>query len=268
MQIGDFADVPVVILCGGEGTRFGIMTQDTPKPLLCIGSEPILIHIMRHYARFGFRKFILCLGYKGLMVKEYFLERELRHRDIRLHLAEGRQEYLGQSERLDWEITFAETGAATQTGARVKRVAPHIQGDRFCLTYGDGVADIDLSALMAFHLSHGRTGTLTGVHTRSQFGELQCEGDSVRAFIEKPHRKSLVNGGFFVFERQFLESISNDSGCILEKEPLESLAAADQLKVYDHTGFWQCMDTFKDYRMLNDMVEDGSAPWIPAGGGR
>lgn len=268
MKYDSFAEIPVVILCGGEGTRFGALTQDTPKPLLCLGDEPILVHIMRHYASYGFRKFILCIGYKGLMIKEYFLERELRQRDLRLHMSDGRQEFLGQSQHLDWEITFAETGATTQTGARVKRVAPHIRHDRFCLTYGDGVSDINLASLMSFHLAHGKTGTLTGVHTRSQFGELICQGDSVRAFVEKPPLKSLVNGGFFVFEQRFLETIGNDSECILEKEPLKSLAERDELKVYDHAGFWQCMDTFKDYRMLNALWADGNAPWrVPDGQG-
>ncbi len=262
MHRPDLSAVPVVILCGGEGTRFGPMTQDTPKPLLSIGKEPILMHIMRHYAHYGFRKFILCLGYKGLMIKEYFLDRELRQRDMRLHMAEGRQEFLGQSERLDWEITFAETGATTQTGARVRRIAEHVDADRFCLTYGDGVSDIDLAAQMAFHRAHGRIGTLTGVRTRSQFGELVVEGGAVRAFVEKPPVASLVNGGFFVFERAFLDLIPDDPACILEQDPLEGLAAADQLQVYEHGGFWQCMDTFKDYRLLNGLLDGGKAPWV------
>ncbi|MGB8815066.1 MAG: sugar phosphate nucleotidyltransferase [Paracoccaceae bacterium] len=258
-------DIPVVILCGGEGTRFGQLTQDTPKPLLRIGPEPILMHIMRLYAAAGFRRFVLCLGYKGMMIKDYFLERDLRQRDFRLNLADGSRAFLGDSESLDWEITFAETGASTQTGARVRRVAQHIDAPRFCVTYGDGVADIDLPALIRFHTAHGRIGTLTGVRTRSQFGELLCDGDSVRAFVEKPPVRALVNGGFFVFERSFLDRIGDDPNCILEREPLEGLATTDQLKVFEHNGYWQCMDTFKDYRALNELYDSGDAPWIGAG---
>jgi glucose-1-phosphate cytidylyltransferase len=261
----DRSDIPVVILCGGEGTRFGEATRDRPKPLLEIGSEPILVHIMRLYARQGFRRFILCLGYRGTMIKEYFLQRDIREQDLRIDLAAGTRTFLGGADRLDWDITFAETGPRTQTGARVRRVARYIDAPRFMLTYGDGVADIDLRALLAFHLAHGRTGTISGVQASSQFGELAIEGDSVRAFVEKPKVKSLINGGFFVFERAFLDLIPDDPDCILEREPLERLAATDQLKVRRHDGFWQCMDTFKDYRLLNELYAEGAAPWVPAG---
>lgn len=258
-------DIPVVILCGGEGSRFGQMTQDTPKPLLPVGPEPILMHIMRIYAQHGFRKFILCLGYKGMMIKDYFLERDLRLRDFRINLADGSRKFTGQSEPLDWEITFAETGSAAQTGARVRRIAKHVDAPLFCATYGDGVADIDLAAQIRFHQAHGRIGTLTGVRTRSQFGELRCDGDLVRAFVEKPPMENLVNGGFFVFNREFLDRISDDPECILEREPLEGLVAEDQLKVFEHAGFWQCMDTFKDYRVLNSMYDAGDTPWMMPG---
>ncbi|MDN5785906.1 sugar phosphate nucleotidyltransferase [Pseudorhodobacter sp.] len=258
-------DIPVVILCGGEGSRFGQMTQDTPKPLLPIGPEPILMHIMRIYALHGFRKFILCLGYKGMMIKDYFLDRDLRLRDFTLNLTNGSRQFMGQSEPLDWDITFAETGANSQTGARMRRIAKHVDAPLFCATYGDGVANIDLTDLVRFHVSHGKIGTLTGVRTRSQFGELRCEGDSVRAFVEKPPMENLVNGGFFVFNREFLDRIDDDPDCILEREPMVGLAAEGQLKVYDHAGYWQCMDTFKDYRALNEMFDAGDIPWKSAG---
>lgn len=254
-------DIPVVILCGGEGTRFGQATQNRPKPLLEIGSEPILVHIMRIYARQGFKRFILALGYRGTMIKEYFLHRDIREKDIRLDLAAGTQEFLGGADRLDWDITFAETGAKTQTGARVKRVADYIDAPRFMLTYGDGVANIDLAALLGFHAAHGKIGTITGVRASSQFGELALDGDTVLSFIEKPKVQALINGGFFVFERRFLDYIADDPDCILEREPLEGLARERELMVHEHTGFWQCMDTFKDYRLLNELSEQPAPPW-------
>ena len=255
------SDIPVVILCGGEGTRFGQATQDRPKPLLEIGGEPILVHIMRIYGDQGFRRFILCLGYRGQMIKEYFLQRDIRERDLRLDLARGTREFLNGEDRLDWDITFAETGAKAETGARVKRIAPYIDAPRFMLTYGDGVADVDLHALLAFHLRHGRTATLTGVRASSQFGELKLDGDTVLSFVEKPKVSACINGGFFVMERRFLDTLPEDPGCILEREPLESLARAGELKVFRHEGFWHCMDTFKDYRHLNELHAEGNAPW-------
>ncbi len=254
-------DIPVVILCGGEGTRFGQATQNMPKPLLEIGGEPMLLHIMRIYARQGFRRFILCLGYRGAMIKDYFLRRDIRESDLRLDLASGRQTLLNGADRLDWDVTFAETGHKAQTGARIRRVGRYIDTPLFLLTYGDGLADIDLGALLAFHRRHGRLGTVTGVRARSQFGELELDGDTVRSFVEKPQVTSVINGGFFVFARDFLNYISDDPDCILEREPLQGLARDGELKVYEHNGFWQCMDTFKDFRALNELFESGAAPW-------
>ncbi|SDD53866.1 sugar phosphate nucleotidyltransferase [Ruegeria marina] len=254
-------DIPVVILCGGEGTRFGQATQGLPKPLLEIGAEPILVHIMRLYAQQGFRRFILCLGYRGTMIKEYFLDRDIRESDLRLDLSAGKREYLGGADRLDWDITFAETGPKTQTGARVRRVKQYIDTPRFMLTYGDGVADIDLRALLMFHMAHGKIGTISGVQATSQFGELAIDGDTVLDFVEKPKVQALINGGFFVFERRFLDYIPDDPECILEREPLERLAAERELRVRRHSGYWQCMDTFKDYLLLNEIFANGDAPW-------
>jgi len=254
-------DFPVVILCGGEGTRFGQATQNMPKPLLEIGGEPILLHIMRIYARHGFKRFILCLGYRGAMIKDYFLGRDVRECDLRLDLEHGTQTLLGGATPLDWDVTFAETGHKTETGARVQRVSQYIDTPTFLLTYGDGLADIDLGRLLAFHRSHGRIGTVTGVRARSQFGEMVLEGDTVRSFIEKPQVSAMINGGFFIFERRFLEYLSAEADCILEQQPLRRLAGDGELKVFEHGGFWQCMDTFKDYRALNEMFERGGAPW-------
>lgn len=259
-------DIPVVILCGGEGTRMREMTDRMPKPLVDVGGQPILLHIMQLYARQGFTNFILCLGYRGIMIKEAFLDYELRRRDLVLDLERGERQFVGQEERVDmnWRIVFAETGGITQTGGRVGRIAPYISGKRFMLTYGDGLADIDLHGALAFHQAHGRIGTVTGVRPSSQFGVMNVEGDEVLAFAEKPRSPSLVNGGFFIFERSFLDYVSSDTGCVLEREPLERLARERQLRVYEHRGFWRCMDTFKDYRELNDGYAAGAAPWEPS----
>lgn len=259
-------DIPVVILCGGEGTRMREMTDRLPKPLVDIGGQPILLHIMRLYARQGFTNFILCLGYRGIMIKEAFLDYELNRRDLVLDLRCGEREFVGEQDSVDmnWRITFAETGGSTQTGGRVGRIAPYINADRFMLTYGDGLADIDLHAALAFHAAHRRIGTVTGVRPSSQFGVMNVEGDDVLAFAEKPRSPSLVNGGFFIFERRFLDYVSTDTGCVLEREPLEKLSRDRELKVYEHRGFWRCMDTFKDYRELNDSYAAGFAPWEPS----
>ena len=262
MDTNDHSDIPVVILCGGEGTRFGQATQNRPKPLMEIGNEPMLVHIMRLYASQGFKRFILCLGYRGQMIKEYFLQRDIRERDMRMDLANGTREFLNGDEGLDWDITFAETGAKSQTGARIRRIAQYIDAPRFMLTYGDGLSDLDLNALLAFHLAHGKTGTLTGVQATSQFGELKLEGDTVLSFVEKPKVVSRINGGFFVMERSFLDYIPDDPDCVLELEPLEGLSKNGELKVFKHDGFWHCMDTFKDYRHLNEVFSTGQAPWI------
>jgi glucose-1-phosphate cytidylyltransferase len=257
------ADIPVVILCGGEGTRLREATERMPKPLVEIGSEPILLHIMRIYARQGFKNFILCLGYRGVMIKEAFLQYEMRRRDMLVDFAKGQHSFLGEEPDMDWRITMAETGASTQTGGRVARIAPYVKADRFMLTYGDGVSDIDLHKAMAFHLAHGRIGTVTGVQPASQFGVMRVEGDTVTAFAEKPKSTALINGGFFIFERSFFDYLSEAEDCILERRPLERLAGDGQLKVYEHTGFWRCMDTFKDYRELNDAWAAGDMPWVP-----
>jgi len=265
LDTNDHPDIPVVILCGGEGTRFGQATQNRPKPLMEIGNEPMLVHIMRLYASQGFKRFILCLGYRGQMIKEYFLQRDIRERDMRMDLARGTREFLNGDEGLDWDITFAETGAKSQTGARIRRIAQYINAPRFMLTYGDGLSDLDLNALLAFHLAHGKIGTLTGVQATSQFGELKLDGDTVLSFVEKPKVVSRINGGFFVMESRFLDYIPDDPDCVLEKEPLEGLSKDGELKVFKHDGFWHCMDTFKDYRHLNEIYSSGQAPWIKGG---
>ncbi|NIK47332.1 sugar phosphate nucleotidyltransferase [Variibacter gotjawalensis] len=232
-----------------------------PKPLLEIGSEPILLHIMKLYESYGFRRFILCLGYQGVMIKEYFLNREMRSRDMKLVLSTGQRSFLGPDTKSDWEVIFAETGAKTQTGGRIARCAQYIDTPTFMVTYGDGLADIHLGDLLASHLAHGEIGTVTGVGVNSQFGELKIEGERVVGFAEKPATQSLINGGFFVFQKEFLDYLSVDSNCILERDPLEKLAREGKLKVRRHDGFWRCMDTFKDYQALNEAYAAGIAPW-------
>ena len=260
------ADIPVVILCGGEGTRMREMTDRIPKPLVDIGGQPILLHIMQIYARQGFTNFVLCLGYQGIKIKEAFLDYELRRRDLVLDLRKGMRSYSGpeSAAEMNWHIVFAETGERTLTGARIARIADYVKSDRFMVTYGDGLADIDLAEAMAFHRAHGRVGTVTGVRPSSQFGVLGVDGDDVVAFSEKPESTALINGGFFIFERKIFDYLSTDTDCMLERQPLESLAADRQLKVFEHKGFWRCMDTFKDYRELNDAYAAGIRPWVPS----
>jgi glucose-1-phosphate cytidylyltransferase len=235
--------LPVVILCGGEGTRFYEATRDRPKPLAEIGDRPILHHIMRIYAAQGFRRFILCLGYKGEMIAAYFRD----HADAAAR---------------DWDIGFIDTGANSMTGARIRRVRHLIDTEHFMVTYGDGLADIDLRALLAFHMSHGNIGTVTGVQPNSQFGELALDGDRVRAFSEKPKVSSVINGGFFVFRHEFFDYLGTGDDCVLEREPMMRLCQDGQLRLHRHHGFWQCMDTFKDYRQLNELWLSGAPPWV------
>jgi glucose-1-phosphate cytidylyltransferase len=236
-------DLPVVILCGGEGTRLYGAIPDRPKALAAIGERPILYHIMQIYAAQGFRRFILCLGYKGDMIAAFF------------------RDGVPQAVR-DWSIDCVDTGVATMTGARIKRVQHLLDTPHFMVTYGDGLADIDLHALLDFHRAHGSIGTVTGVQPNSQFGELAIDGDHVRAFAEKPKVASLVSGGFFVFRRAFLDYLTADDGCVLEHEPMMRLCREGQLRVRVHHGFWQCLDNFKDYTRLNEYWLSGAPPWV------
>jgi glucose-1-phosphate cytidylyltransferase len=257
----DNRDTPVVILCGGEGTRFQEESQYRPKPLAEIGGWPILCHIMEIYARHGFRRFILCLGYKGELIRDFFVHYDTRLRDFTVRLGEGVPRFLDADRGRGWEVTCIDTGRATMTGARIKRIEHLVQTDHFLVTYGDGVADIDIGALFDFHRSHGGIGTVTGVVPNSQFGQMVLEGDRVTAFAEKPKLPTVINGGFFAFRRSFFDYLAADPGCVLEQEPLQRLAVDGQLRVFRHGGFWQCMDTFKDYRQLNELWASGEARW-------
>ena len=229
----------VVILAGGFGTRLSEETDLIPKPMVKIGDVPILQHIMNYYSGFGHNEFIIALGYKANLIEEYFHSLKTPN----------------------WNVKLIDTGLETSTGGRIKKLESELQ-DEFMLTYGDGVANVDVNALLAYHQSSGTIGTVTGVRPRSRFGELISDGGRVIQFSEKPQtHEGLINGGFFVFERRFLDYLSEDPKCQLEEEPLERLAADTQLSVFAHTGFWQCMDTFRDYQVLNQLWDQGQAEW-------
>lgn len=252
-----------MILCGGMGSRLREETEYVPKPMIDIGGRPILWHIMKGYAAQGFTEFILCLGYKGHLIREYFLHYEAMHSDFTIEL--GRKDSLRLHDshlETGWQITLVDTGLETQTGARIKRASRYLTGERFMLTYGDGVCNVDFRKLIAYHEQQQTLGTVTGVRPSSRFGELLAEDGRVRQFSEKPQtHEGLINGGFFVFEPQFLKYLSDDPGCTLEREPLERLADDGQLSVFRHEGFWQCMDTYRDYQQLKQLWESGQAEW-------
>jgi glucose-1-phosphate cytidylyltransferase len=257
------ADVPVIILCGGKGTRLREESEFRPKPLVSIGGKPILWHIMKIYASYGFTRFVLCLGYKGEMIKDYFYRYELMNNDFSITLGSREVEFHnGHSER-GWRVTLCDTGTETMTGARVKRAHKYVRdAETVMLTYGDGVADIDLPALLSFHRSQKASATITGVHPSSRFGELLTREDRVLSFTEKPQvQGALVNGGFFALRQDFFDYLDDTDGCVLEKEPLESLAKDGGLYVYRHDGFWHCMDTYRDFLVLNQMWESGDCAW-------
>lgn len=251
----------VVILCGGMGTRMKEETEFRPKPLVEVGGMPILWHIMKIYSHYGFTDFILPLGYKGNMIKEYFVNYEWMSNDFTLNLRSRDRNFYYRHNLGDWNITFVDTGFATNTGGRVKRIEKYIQEDEFMLTYGDGVADIDIEKLLKFHRSKNAVATLTGVHPMSSYGVLDVvEKDLIQGFKEKPRLDGWINAGFFVFNRKVFDYL--DSDCVLEKEPLKRLAKEKQLSVFLHHGFWKSMDTFKDQQALNKLwAENNPPPW-------
>lgn len=252
----------VVILCGGQGTRMREETEFRPKPMVEVGGRPLLWHIMKHYAAYGLDEFVLCLGYRGAMIKEYFLNYRVLNSDFTVDLAAGGVSY--ETDRPeDWRVTLADTGDDVMTGARVKRVERYLgDADLVLCTYGDGLADVDLDALVAFHRAHGRLATVTGVLPPGRFGRLAVDGDAVRDFTEKPvEDEGRINGGFFVFSRGVLDRLSTDASCVLEREPLERLAEDDELRMFRHDGFWQCADTVRDVELLRSLWRHDGAPW-------
>lgn len=253
----------VVILCGGFGTRFREETAYRPKPMVDIGERPILWHIMKYYAAFGHHEYVLSLGYKGRMIKEYFANYELMNSDVTFELGRPDQPQIHHAHgEVGWRVTLADTGLNALKGARLKKVERHVRGDTFMVTYGDGLADVDLDGLLRFHRSHGRIATVTGINPTSRFGELGIEGDQVKTFREKPRSaNSLVNGGYFVFNRRIFEYLAADDSCDLEVGPLEQVARDGELMVFQHRGNWACMDTDRDRAHLNKLWDEGTAFW-------
>jgi glucose-1-phosphate cytidylyltransferase len=252
-----------VILCGGRGTRLGEHGAGIPKALIEIGGKPVLWHLLKIYAQHGLNDFILCLGYLGDAIKRYFLEQQWIDADFTIEMSQAGEYKLQKHETFkeDWRITFAETGLDTNTGGRVKRIEKFLGDDQtFCVTYGDGLADVDLPGLLEFHHQHGKIATLTAVHPRSSFGLLKLDAaGAVIDFEEKPVMEDWINGGFFVFDRQLFDYLGDN--CVLEREPLQRLADERQLIAYQHTGFWKCMDTYKDNVEFNQLWDAGEAGW-------
>jgi glucose-1-phosphate cytidylyltransferase len=260
------SEVPVFILCGGLGTRLREETEVRPKPMVPVGNHPILWHIMRTYSHYGFKNFVLCLGYKADVIKSYFLNYptmnsdftiELKTNDIKVHKIDHEQ---------DWTVTLADTGELTMTGARVARAAAKYLGnaEHFAVTYGDGVTDADLADALDFHLAQGKIGTVLGVNPPSRFGELKLDHDEVVEFAEKPEfADNWINGGYFFFKRDILRYLNAEEGCVLEREPLIKLARDHQLSIRKHRGFWYAMDTQRDREYLNKLWDSGQAAWRP-----
>jgi glucose-1-phosphate cytidylyltransferase len=257
--------VKVVILAGGLGTRLSEETAFKPKPMVEIGERPILWHIMKGYSHHGIDDFVLCLGYKGWVIKEFFLNYHAMTSDLTVHLGQDRApEHGGRPVAEKWNVALAETGEATQTGGRVTAVRPYLEGNEpFCLTYGDGVADVDIGELVRFHKQHGKIATVTAVRPPSRFGEMRMTADVVSEFNEKPQvAEGFINGGFFVFDAARIWAyLGTDPMTLLEREPLQRLTADGELVAFRHTGFWQPMDTLREYHLLNDLWNSGKAPW-------
>jgi glucose-1-phosphate cytidylyltransferase len=254
-----------VILCGGKGTRLREETEYRPKPMVPIGGMPILWHIMKIYAHHGVKDFILCLGYKGEMIKDFFRNYLWATSDVTLELGKTKSvTFHDHADELEWKVTLAETGEESMTAYRVKRIEKYLGGDdTFLLTYGDGVGNIDITASIDFHRRQGRTCTLTGVHPPGRFGELGIRADAaVTHFNEKPQSEGgYINGGFMVCDRRLFGYLGDDPGVMLEREPMNALVRAGELSVFRHDGFWQPMDTYQEYMLLNGMWAKGKAPW-------
>ncbi len=253
-------NLPVMILAGGFGTRLREETEFRPKPMVQVGGKPILWHIMKTYSHYGFYRFIICLGYKSETIKNYFLNYRLEGIDLTVNTKTGNlTEHQINDE--EWEITLVDTGLDCYTGGRVARAAKYVDTDRFLLTYGDGLADVNIQKLVEFHESHGKLATLTGVNLPSRFGNLQLDGNQITSFLEKKKTsEEWINGGFMVLEHEFLKYLSVDNTCILEQKPMFDAVKNNQLMTYKHHGFWQCMDTQREHEKLEELWKKG-APW-------
>lgn len=256
----------VVILCGGLGTRIRDVADDIPKPMIPIGDYPILWHIMKRYASFGYTDFILCLGYKSESIKSFFLNQKSHSGDLTIDFKKsGQVTYHGPISGIDWRVTCVETGLNSMTGARIKKIKKYIEDDKdFLLTYGDGLGDVDLNALVSFHERHGKALTVTGVRPPARFGELMVDENSrVIEFNEKPQATGgRISGGFFACNRSMFDYLSDDENLVFEIHPVREIVANNEMMMFAHDGFWQPMDTSRDYQLLNEMYDGGAAPWI------
>ncbi len=257
----------VVILCGGKGTRLGDVTGNViPKPMALIGDRPIIAHIMHYYAKAGHNRFLLCAGHLSWVIKDYFMNIKARQSDIRITIGQNNTlEILSEVPSENWEITIAETGLETGTAGRIQRIEKYLDGDNFMLTYGDGLSDVDLLALEKFHEGHGKAVTMTGIVPPGRFGELVLGGDIVLEMQEKPQASDrYINGGFMIMKRQFIKRFISEhpESMMLERAPLAQAALQKELHLFRHNGFWQCMDTARDWSYLNELYESGHAPWL------
>lgn len=262
----NIADIPLMILCGGQGTRLRDVTELLPKPMVAIGEQPIVWHIMKSYAAFGVRRFILCLGYKKEAFVDYFMNYHLRTADATIKLGHTPDiTFHGESEESDWEVTLAGTGLDSMTGYRVFKAAKYLREDdeNFFLTYGDGLSNVNINDLYRTHLENGRMITISAVHPEARFGKLQLKGDLVSGFEEKPPKgDGYINGGFMAVKREFVKKyLLDDEQLFLERSPLQNAAKDGDMAVYRHEGFWQCMDNQREYTLLNELWKSGQAPW-------
>lgn len=253
-----------VILCGGYGTRIRDVADDIPKPMIPVGRYPILWHIMKYYASFGHKEFILCLGYKSQVIKDFFLNYEAHTKDFTITLGRrGTLEFHTDHDESDWKVTLADTGVDAMTGARIARIRDYVGNDDFMLTYGDGLGDVDLDRLLALHKSHGKALTVTGVRPPGRFGELMASDGRVTEFNEKPQATGgRISGGFFVASASLFDYLDAREDLMFEQGPMRKLVADAQLMVYEHDGFWQPMDTSREYQLLNQLYAQRQAPWV------
>ncbi len=253
-----------VILCGGYGTRIRDVAENIPKPMIPIGKYPIIWHIMKYYSCSGYKDFVLCLGYKGNVIKDFFLNYEAHTKDFTINLNRGSEiKFHTEHDEIDWQITLADTGLESMTGARISRIKKYVGDDNFMITYGDGVGDIDIKKLLEFHNSHGKILTVTGVRPPGRFGELLSENGLVTEFNEKPQAAGgRISGGYFVASSKLFDYLDNNAGLVFEQEPMHQLVSDGELMVYEHDGFWQPMDTSREYMLLNNLLEKGEAPWV------
>lgn len=253
----------VVILCGGLGTRLREETEFKPKPMVNIGTKPILWHIMKYYSSFGYKDFILCLGYRGEIIKDYFYNYEMMNSDFTIKFGKTKSmEFLQSNYENDWTVTLVSTGEKNLKGSRLKQIQKYIDTDNFMVTYGDGLSDVDITKLVSFHKNHGKVVTLTGVNPISRFGELKINENQIEDFREKPNNvTNFVNGGYFVFNKKIFDYLSDDENCDLETEPFDILSKEKQMMVFKHLGNWSCMDTLRDTEYINKLWNEDEAFW-------